>query len=112
MTHNLNVSVSRATFGHGDFGHNVTVFESYSESEANKVAAHVRELLRPKTDLERFVELYRSFGIELTPKKTDKGITSITIEAQSDTKITGYYGFVTQIDFDADGKFISQGVWE
>jgi hypothetical protein len=112
MAHDLEVSVSRQVWGHGESGFVVGVFSSYSEREANEAAQQVRQLLALKTDLERFVELYRSVGIEVKPTKTDKGITSIVLEANSDPKITGYHGFATQLDFDADGKFISQGVWE
>jgi hypothetical protein len=112
MAHDLKVSVNRRVWGHGDFGYEVGVFSSYLEREAKEAAAQVTELLRPKTDLERFVELYRSVGIKLKPTKTDKGITSIVIEAKTHEKIKGYAGFHTQIDFDSDGKFLSHGVWE
>lgn len=76
---------------------------------------------RIKTDLEKFVELYKGFGIECKVEKTDTG-SVITLacegsyshenyETASD-KFDGYPGFHTDITFDKNGKFIKQGFWE
>jgi hypothetical protein len=78
------------------------------------------------TDLERFVELYQSFGIECVvtygrgrfENLTGKQITLTTDKYVNDGSVTvskkfiGYPGFYTTIFFDNDGRFISQGFWE
>ncbi|MBT6068585.1 hypothetical protein HOG48_02410, partial [Candidatus Peregrinibacteria bacterium] len=78
-------------------------------------------LLAIRTDLEKFVELYKGFGVECKVNKTKDG-SEITLacegsfsyeeyETASD-KFDGYPGFHTDITFDNDGKFIEQGFWE
>lgn len=63
------------------------------------------------TDLQRFIELYRSVGIELVPETTDDGTPWLTLK-EGDPKVGGYLGFYTSIEFDKDGKFVQQSVWE
>lgn len=82
-----------------------------------------------KTDLEKFVELYRGFGIECKVNETEefKGssagqkIKTIVLqnpfgdEIKSDTitysdKIVG--NAYTKLVFSNEGKFIEQGIWE
>jgi len=66
-----------------------------------------------KTDLEKFIELYKSVGIELKPKDYDKkGSVFVVIEADDNEKTKGYFGFYTNIVFDKNGKFIEQGFYE
>ena len=65
----------------------------------------------PTTDLEKFIELYHSFGIELKPTNDDN-IKTITLNAGMHPKIKGYCMFFTEIEFDDAGVFISQGIWE
>lgn len=66
-----------------------------------------------KTDLEKFIELYKSIGIELATKDYDKkGSVFCTIEAGDNDKLKGYPGFYTNIVFDVNGKFIEQGFYE
>ena len=44
-----------------------------------------------KTDLERFIELYKSFGVDLKPKERDTGGSEVTLEAEGkDSKLDGY----------------------
>lgn len=78
------------------------------------------------TDLEKFIELYKSFGIECTPFDTSfdpNGIIHIVlgkklryhekeVRMTISDKINGYCGFYSEIIFNKDGKFLSQGFWE
>jgi hypothetical protein len=64
------------------------------------------------SDLEKFIELYKSVGIELTPDKEDDGLSLNLMEGEHKELVGGYMGFFTEICFDLDGKFVSQGVWE
>jgi hypothetical protein len=71
------------------------------------------------TDLEKFKECYKQFGIELIVNK-EKGMYSIYLEGMGeDNEITrddrlcaGYSGFCSEIRFSLDGKFIEQGFYE
>lgn len=70
-----------------------------------------------KTDLERFKELYLSFGIELNhTAEPDDGEIDIKLNGwgsnardQFDESYQGFYSLVT---FDKNGKFIKQGFFE
>ena len=81
------------------------------------------------TDLEKFVELYRSFGIEckvnkiITLVEDDRvnhncSVIKLNASGYSDEestlsdKIIGYDGFYSEVVFDKEGKFIYQGIWE
>ena len=89
------------------------------------------------TDLERFIELYRSFGIECKvgvrtwengPRLIHKNepLTRQVIQLGGDDfgtddygitptqsgKFDGYGGFYSSVEFDMEGKFIEQGFWE
>ena len=67
------------------------------------------------TDLEKFVELYRSVGIELTPEPSNElgdGRKMLVLTAKETPKVTGYTSFYTEIYFDEHGKFVEQSVWE
>ena len=77
------------------------------------------------TDLEKFIELYKSFGIDLKqePFENDWGgyvddekpVTGghrlELCEGDSD-KFVGYTGFCSEVVFDKKGKFVRQGFWE
>jgi hypothetical protein len=63
-------------------------------------------------DLERFVELYRSVGIDLSPKKEDDGGFRLDLVEGEHPKFDGYSYFCSIIQFDANGVFVSQGFWE
>jgi len=66
-----------------------------------------------KTDLEKFIDLYKIFGIKLTPKYYGKkGSIFINIQEGENEKLIGYYGFYTNVIFDKNGKFIEQGFYE
>lgn len=71
------------------------------------------------TDLENFVLLYKSFGIDCIVSKTPDGIQQIILaESQVDKgsttseKFGGYNQFYSTVEFDAVGKFVRQGFWE
>ena len=81
------------------------------------------------TDLEAFIELYLKFGIDckvnqctetgnqfiiLAPSNYYSGLIewSENFSPTESDKIEGHHGFYSRIDFDKDGKFISQGFWE
>ena len=73
------------------------------------------------TDLEKFVDLYKSIGIKceaITSPAWHWGsiekitrIICISNDGKSE-KIGGYSGFFTSIIFDENGKFICQRFWE
>lgn len=71
------------------------------------------------TDLERFVALYRSFGVECIVSAADGGFQiQLAAEDYADEEKTfsprfdGYHGFYSRVSFDANGQFVSQGFWE
>jgi len=74
-----------------------------------------------KTDLQKFTELYSSFGITCVVNERIKGCyiefiyspygTDETIQTLSN-KFDGYNGFSSIIEFDKTGKFIKQSFQE
>jgi hypothetical protein len=79
-----------------------------------------REVGRPVTDLEKFIELYRSVGIELEPvvsideHKKSKGYQYVEILLPVFDYVIpeGTSVYEHNIYFDESGKFIQQGIWE
>jgi len=75
-----------------------------------------------KTDLERFVELYKSFGIECKVDDDGDGNQYVCLaedqappnayDVTISEKLEGWEGFHSIIKFDQHGNFISQGFWE
>ncbi len=63
------------------------------------------------SDLERLVDLYKSFGVELNVVENAEGF-SIELEAGTHEKIKGYVGFCTEFVFNKEGKFIVQWIGE
>jgi len=72
-----------------------------------------------KTDLEKFVELYESLGIELKPEHFDgeynehykvRPYSYIVMDERNG--FGGYGGFSSTVMFDEHGKFTSQGFYE
>ena len=71
-------------------------------------------------DIDRFIELYKSIGVDLKINVDEKGNRYIMIgeentfdsEVTTSKLFTGYLGFYSIIMFDDDGKFISQGFYE
>lgn len=70
------------------------------------------------TDLEKFVSLYREFGIECVVARDKMGSRILLAEsamngsATTSEKLVGYAGFYSNVDFDSTGKFVKQGFWE
>ena len=72
------------------------------------------------TDLENFVALYKSFGINCLVNKYHDGRQFIKLSEDREDgdvvthskKFTGYYDFYSTVWFTEDGQFIEQGFWE
>lgn len=66
-----------------------------------------------KTDLEKFVELYKSFGIDLKVEEfpCEAGYV-ITLTEGENRFFGGYARFFSEVFFDSNGKFESQAFWE
>jgi len=78
------------------------------------------------TDQNKFIELYKGFGIDCKVNGSSDGSKMIILgydciginpndDDQTFTeseKFTGYGGFHTQVIFDEKGKFVKQGFWE
>lgn len=80
------------------------------------------------TDLEKFISLYKSFGIECVVNQesfVDEGkfycdgyIINLSADCYDEegitinSKLVGYHGFYSNIRFDNNGNFIDQGFWE
>lgn len=75
---------------------------------------------RNDSDLDKFIELYASVGIELRPEVVNRedGILPnarmklVLVEHTTDPRVIGYNQFITEIYFDEAGKFVGQGIWE
>ena len=69
-----------------------------------------------KSDLEKFVGLYKSFGIDLKPSKHTTtiygGNYDVFLGENISDKFGGYSGFESNVVFDKDGKFIRQAFYE
>lgn len=72
------------------------------------------------TDLERFLSLYESFGLNLIPERSaNSGYTYVAIgrprdyiACPEDIRIGGYSGCYTEVIFDSNGSFLAQNAWE
>jgi hypothetical protein len=69
------------------------------------------------TDLEKFKETYAQFGIELKTYIGDNGNTFVDLNGFEDSstrsdKFDGYGSFMSDVEFDTNGKFLRQGFWE
>lgn len=68
------------------------------------------------TDLEKFIDTYKQFGIEVkTYEYGDKIIIDLNGWKDHSTdskKFDGYYGFYSLLEFTKEGKFITQGFYE
>ena len=73
------------------------------------------------TDLEIFIEIYKSIGIELHIIETndtkelcfgfkDRFLPNDDMDTHE--KFGGFQGFYTQIVFNLDGEFLQQNFWE
>lgn len=78
------------------------------------------------TDLEKFIALYREFGIDLSPYVTTRdGCSVVTMSVyvsearwpkfsgdRGVKQFEGYSGFCSEVVFDSTGKFSKQEFWE
>lgn len=75
------------------------------------------------TDLQKFIDLYKSFGIELKPEEVTEEdyfpAAKTVLVMRSNPYLPGrshFDGynklFYSTVFFDANGKFIKQGFWE
>ena len=76
------------------------------------------------TDLEKFVDLYKSFGIECKISLQDFSVNAVYVirlihpahnpepDDTSCDKFEGYNGHHTDVTFSLKGKFLKQGFWE
>lgn len=65
------------------------------------------------TDLEKFIELYKSFGIALEAQNEKEGNGKFIYMGVGDNeKFTGYACFCSFIFFDENGKFTEQSFVE
>jgi len=67
------------------------------------------------TDLEKFIALYKSVGINLKPQRADRGglnIVELILVVNETEKTSGDNGCETYIVFDENGKFIGQSIYE
>lgn len=75
---------------------------------------------RNDSDLDKFIELYASVGIELRPEVENREggtlpntrIKLVLAEGVTDPRVIGYNQFITEIYFDEAGEFVGQGIWE
>lgn len=70
------------------------------------------------TDLKKFIDIYKLFGVELRPFE-EEGVIKIHLGQSSSVyaadgleQFEGHSGFFSEIQFDQEGKFIKQGFWE
>jgi hypothetical protein len=64
------------------------------------------------SDLEKFIELYKSLGIELKPTQSRNKEITLHLEEGEHEKFQGYSNFYSDIVFDKNGKFLYQGFYE
>ena len=68
------------------------------------------------TDLEKFIDTYTQFGIDVKFYEED-GKIRIDLNGYGDSatesyKFDGYSGFCSDLEFTKEGKFLRQGFWE
>lgn len=95
------------------------IYHGHYEAAADEILKQFKEHVM--TDLEKFVELYRSFGIECKVVEYERikrillnsGSKYITGNLDDDTKSEKFDGHAgSEVMFDLTGKFIQQGFWE
>jgi len=69
------------------------------------------------TDLESFKKTYIQLGINIISYVGENGNTYIDLNGWKDnatksSKFDGYGGFMSDVEFDTNGKFLRQGFWE
>jgi|Laugresu1bdmlbsd_1035121.scaffolds.fasta_scaffold18448_3 hypothetical protein len=67
------------------------------------------------TDLEKFIDTYKQFGIELESSEDCEGNIEIVLNSEDDERKNiygGYKGFFSIVKFTKQGKFLKQAFWE
>jgi len=68
------------------------------------------------TDLEKFIDTYKQFGIDVKTYEKDNTINIILNGLDKNStksdKFHGYHCFFTDLEFTKEGKFLRQGFWE
>ena len=73
------------------------------------------------TDLQRFINLYASFGIKCKVTSWEgkpviylsaDGRYGDTMDTTTSEKLDGHSGFFSTVEFTEDGEFVKQGFWE
>ncbi|MGI0106737.1 hypothetical protein [Salinimicrobium sp. WS361] len=95
--------------GSRDFEPHECQVEEFAASKMTKEAIKSTQI-REMTDLEKFLDLYKSVGVEPEVEAHGAG-TTLNLDNCLEG-IDGYHGFYTKIYFDQNGKFLSQGIWE
>lgn len=62
-------------------------------------------------DQEKFIALYKDFGITLEVINNDQG-SFIKLDEDVDEKFSGYTFFYSMVHFDEDGRFMGQSFAE
>ena len=81
-------------------GHLVTSWVNYKNRQESIVL---------RTGLQRFLDLYKSFGFFLVIVPQDDGTQQVEMRHEN---FGGYNGFYSTVTFDAKGKFVKQEFWE
>lgn len=68
------------------------------------------------TDLEKFIDTYKQFGIEIKTYEKDNKIQIDLNKWENNStvsdKFDGYCGFFSNLEFTKEGKFLKQSFWE
>lgn len=69
------------------------------------------------TDLEKFIDTYKQFGINVKTFENNEGNIKINLNGRDDStteseKFGGYILFYSTLEFTKEGKFIRQDFWE
>lgn len=68
------------------------------------------------TDLEKFIDTYKQFGIEVKTYEHDGmikvNLNGWTKHATKSKRFHGYTGFYSYLVFTKEGKFLNQGFYE
>lgn len=71
------------------------------------------------TDLEKFIDCYKQFGIDVKTFTNVYGFIEITLSNENlgmgvtcDKRFCGYSAFFSTIEFTQNGEFVRQGFWE
>lgn len=93
-------------------------FTSYTYNLGTKDKISLTEFLTQKSDLDKFVELYKGFGVDVVINEfEDNYVISLgngfgKLNPTFHKSFEGYCDFHSTIHFDFAGKYVKQGFWE